>query len=134
MNFSTNLSLYEKTEYRCDDKLSQPIRIGEPHPELDTLLDEGTGAVFITAASPYDQKLTDTQNHNRNELLKLMMAIKGLEFYDALGVPPQGAWQPEYSFLVINTDVDTGITLASEFEQYAFVYVAKGEAAKLVLI
>lgn len=129
-----NLELYGKTEYRCDAVLRAPIRIGKHNFDIDSLLQVDRAAVFITAASPFDKQLTATQNANRNGLLEILLKIKGLEYYHGVGEIPDGSWKPEDSFLVLNTDVDTGRMLAKEFEQHAFVLIPKGEPAELIII
>ena len=128
-----NLELYGKTEYHCDAVLREPIRIGEHNPDLDGLLQADRAAVFITAASPFDKLLTEKQNANRNGLFEILLKIKGLEYHHGVGAIPDGSWKPEDSFLVLNTDVDTGRMLAKEFQQHAFVLIPKGEPAELII-
>lgn len=128
-----NIEAYMNTEYRCP-VLNDPIRIGQPSPGVDTLLTNQTiqSAAFLTAASPYDKKLAQWQNDHRNALMSIELSSKNLPHYYSVGVEPTGQWQPENSFLVIGIDRTTAACLAIKYEQYAFVFIAKGKPAELV--
>jgi hypothetical protein len=152
---------YLRTTYRVTG-VDPPIdiRIGEPCPALDALLEKhGVRCwAFITAWNPGSKRLDDAENRRRQARLEADVEQGGHVFYRGAGVPddfvgrgsessiqaprsssglpdPAGAeWRPEISILIAGLDHGAAVALGRKFDQAAIVFGEAGNKAELVFI
>jgi hypothetical protein len=86
---------------------------------------------IISAYNPYSQKLTDTQNCERQRALQERLRSAGAEFDESLGSARDGSW-PEPGCAIVNIERDELLALAREYEQAATVLVVSGCTGLLV--
>jgi hypothetical protein len=110
------------------------IRIGEPCPALERVLEEVGAATwaFITACNPYSQTLTAEVNAQRQAQLEQMLAEAGLAMIPGEGVGIDGDWPLEASVLVLGLKREQAIAIAQVWEQNAIVYGERGGLPELV--
>ena len=81
---------YLRTTYRVSGVTPAiDIRVGEPCPPLDALLDKHAARswAFITAWNPGSKKLEADENHRRQAALKAEVKQDGYVFYRGAGIP-----------------------------------------------
>jgi len=112
------------------------IRIGEPNPDLDELLEaEGAAtAAFITAANPHGEATSAWKNEIANAALVDTQTKAGYRCFEGEGRDPQKRWTPERSVLVMGIPRAQAETVGRAFGQNAIVFVEKGRAPELVLL
>ena len=127
-------AVYENARYVVYDDREPILRIGEPCPELDELLeDEGAeAAAFLTAFNPGSVPRADQENYRAlGELMELL--DKGpYTCFIGEGSDPEGEWPHEPSFLVVGIPRAEAEALGRRFGQLAIVYARKGEPPELV--
>ncbi len=130
------IAAYRKTHYVVFGEPGLVIRIGEPNPDLDELLEaEGAAtAAYITAANPRGEARSAWENEIANAALVESQTEAGYSCYEGEGRDPQGRWTPERSVLVVGISRADAETLGRLFEQNAIVFVEKSRAPELVLI
>jgi dTDP-4-amino-4,6-dideoxy-D-glucose acyltransferase len=129
---------YRKTSYVVDAPAAAgfAIRIGEPCPTLDELL-ERTGTshwAFITACNPRSEPLSVAENAARMERLREMIERGGHAFLSGAGVPDEAGWSLEPSFLVLGITEEAAAAIGRLFEQHAILVGKRGAAAALLWI
>ncbi|MGD8476217.1 MAG: DUF3293 domain-containing protein [Burkholderiales bacterium] len=128
---------YLKTVYRVLGA-AEPIdiRIGRCSPGLDRLLSQNgvTQWAFLTAANPRSQPLPDAENAQRNADMKRVLHEQGWYTLDAVGLPDDGAWQPEQSVLILGIDREAALEVARRWQQNAIVCGSIGQAAELAWV
>lgn len=107
------------------------IRVGGCHARLDALLG-GKPWVFISAANPGSRLSED--NPARHGRLAERLASLGFECYPGLGIPDEGDWPSEESFLVFGVTEAEAAMLGREFGQNAILCGDQGKPARLVLL
>ena len=109
------------------------IQIGVPNNELDALLakDGVNEACLMTAFNPLGQKVDDNINARANQALESSIQAMSLPYYLGLGQDPKGDWQEE-SYLIMGIDIDGAKQLGKQYQQNAFVWIAKLSAPELV--
>ena len=130
------IAAYEKALYVVLGKPELVIRIGEPNPDLDELLEaEGAAcAAFITAANPRGEATTPWKNEIANAALVKTQTQAGHRCFEGEGRDPQGRWTPEKSVLVVGISRPDAQAVGRAFEQNAIVFVEKGGSPELVLL
>ena len=130
------LSAYEDADYAVFTKPELILRIGEPSPRLDALLEEAgaDGAAYLSAANPRGERRPEADNQASHSVLKDLIAASGYPYFPGEGRDPEGRWAPEPSFLVLGIYRDNAELMGRLFGQNAIVYVEKGEAPRLVLL
>lgn len=125
---------YENADYVVFAKPELVLRIGEPSPRLDQMLEEAgaDGAAFISAANPRGERKPEADNRASHTVLKDLIAASGYPYFAGEGRDPQGRWAAEPSLLVIGMFRDNAELLGRLFGQNAIVYVEKGGAPELV--
>ena len=88
--------------------------------------------LFITAWNPFSRLTTDEENALRNAALERRLDQLGYGYVHGAGVPDDGDWKPEESFLVFGVSQESAIELCDEFEQRAVVIGTRGGAAELL--
>jgi hypothetical protein len=111
------------------------LRIGEPSPRLDKLLEVhgASTAVFVTAANPHSEKRSAAQNAEAMAALDGLLAKAGYPRYAGEGRAPDGAWR-EPSVLALGIYRENAMALGRLFGQNAIVFIEKGGAPELVLL
>lgn len=112
--------------------LSTPIRIGECHTELDTILEKyrkNTWA-YITAYNPYSRILTAPQNRERNENLRRV--ISSFTYFDGESIDPNGVWPSESSYLIIGVNIEKAKRISAKFQQNAFLFGEIKQSAMII--
>jgi hypothetical protein len=110
------------------------LRIGQPSPELDALL-QASGydcAAFITAWNPMCQTLDVTENQRRQQSLKSELDARDLIALLGIGQHPSNGWPGEESILVLGLQFDAARALAKTYGQLAFVWVDINQPAELI--
>jgi|SRR5882672_241532 len=130
------IDAYEKALYAVFGKPELVIRIGEPNPDLDELLEaEGAAiAAYITAANPAGVPASAWKNEVANAALVESLAKAGYRCFEGEGRDPQKRWKPERSALVIAIPRAEAEAVGRAFGQNAIVFVEKGRAPELVLL
>jgi len=130
------IAAYEKALYVVFGKPELVLRIGEPNPDLDELLEaEGAAtAAFVTAANPRGEVATPWKNEIANAALVQTQTQAGYACYEGEGRDPQGRWTPERSVLVVGISRPDAEAEGRAFEQNAIVFVERGRSPELVLI
>jgi hypothetical protein len=111
------------------------LRIGEPNPDLDELLDaEGaTTAAFITAANPRGRRRGAWENEIANAALVKSQNAAGFRCFEGEGRAPDRKWA-ERSVLVVGIPRADAVIVGRAFEQNAIVFAERGRAPELVLL
>jgi len=128
------LQAYLATDYQVYPTPSQTlhIRVNQINSEVDYFLDEHQSWAYITAWNPNSQLLPAAENKQRNQVLAKTLASKGFTFYKGKGVPDEGDWLPEVSFLVIDISKEAAIKIGQDYGQKAIVWGQVGLPATLV--
>lgn len=78
--------------------------------------------------------LPDAENRLRNQALKNALPPHIAQVLPALGEGDVGDWPPEESWGIMDISLEETARLAALFEQNAFVFVEKDQAAVLVWV
>jgi hypothetical protein len=129
------IDAYENADYVVFTDPELVLRIGEPSPRLDALLEaEGaTAAVYITAANPRSEQKTDAENESAGATLDELLARSGYPRYAGEARDPESRRAAEASVLVIGIYRANAEALGRIFGQNAIVFVEKGKAPELVI-
>src|SRR6267378_1711961 len=130
------IAAYQKALYVVFGRPDLVIRIGEPNPDLDELLEaEGAAtAAYITAANPRGEAATPWKNEIANAALVQTQTQAGYRCFEGEGRDPQGRWRPERSALVVGIPRADAETVGRTFGQNAIVFVERGGAPELVIL
>ena len=130
------IAAYKKAQYVVLGDPELVIRVGEPNPDLDELLEaEGAAtAAYITAANPRGEARDAWENEIANAALVRSQTEAGYSCYEGEGRDPQGRWTPERSALVVGISRPDAEALGRVFEQNAIVFVEKGRSPELVVL
>ena len=130
------IAAYEKALYVVFGEPELVIRIGEPNPDLDELLEaEGAAtAAYITAANPRGEATSAWKNEIANAALVETQTKAGYRCFEGEGRDPQGRWRPERSALVVGIPRADAEAVGRAFGQNAIVFVEKGRAPELVVL
>jgi uncharacterized protein DUF3293 len=130
------LAAYENADYVVLVDPELVLRIGEPSPRLDALLEEhgATTAAYLTAANPRGERRSDAQNASAVAALDAMAAAAKYPRYAGEGRDPDSCWPAEPSVLVIGIYRANAEALGRLFGQNAVVFIEKGRAPALVVV
>jgi hypothetical protein len=111
------------------------LRIGEPSPRLDALLDSmgAPCAAFLTAANPRSSKRSPAENAQLTAALQKLIDTAGYPRYDGEGRSPDGEWR-EPSFLIVGIFRENAEALGRLFSQNAIVFIERGQAPTLIFL
>jgi len=129
------LQAYERADYVVYGAPDLVIRIGEPNPDLDDLIEAGGGesAAFITAANPFGESQDEWEN--KLAMIALAQVLDGkYPCYSGEGRDPKGGWNPEPSVLVIGIARADAEDLGRRYDQNAIVFIEKGRPPELVVL
>jgi hypothetical protein len=125
---------YRATSYLADGPLGRfAIRIGQPSPEADVLLDQHRVETwaFVTACNPGSEAQLSEVNEQRH--LALVAAVKDhFPSVPGEGRGDGGDWPAERSLLLLGIRREEAVQLARQFGQLALVFGQRGGAAELV--
>ena len=129
------ITAYEDADYVVFAEAELVLKIGEPSPRLDALLEhEGARtAAFVTAANPRSEKKSAAENAAALALLDQVIAAAGYPWRAGEGREPDGEWK-EPSRLVIGIYRENAEALGRLFGQNAIVFVEKGAAPELLVL
>jgi hypothetical protein len=127
---------YENARYIVHDDREPILRIGEPCPELDELLeDDGAdAAAFITPFNPGGIRRHEDENNRYFAEFREVADALSYEQYLGEGNDPEGEWPHEPSLLFVGMPLAEAEALGRRFGQLAIVYIRKGEPAQLVVL
>jgi uncharacterized protein DUF3293 len=128
------LTAYEDADYAVFTRPELVLRIGEPSPRLDALLEEAGAetAAYLSAANPRGERRPEAENKASHAVLKELIAASGYPYFPGEGRDPEGRWAPEPSFLVLGIYRDNAKLMGRLFGQNAIVFVEKGGGPRLV--
>ena len=110
------------------------LRVDELTPEsLFETVATGERLVFVSACNPRSKTLTEVENLDRHELLKLSVQKAGYKVYHGVGCDPSGQWPSEISLAVFDATDDDIDGWMLRFEQNAVVIAERGSIVKLRL-
>jgi hypothetical protein len=124
--------IYEGTGFEVPE-LGLTVRIGQTHPSLDHWLAENGCSTFaiITGWNPMSEQTDETYNTLAN--IRLLATLNDdFLVLPALGVPDEGDWEAEDSFLVAGISENKATQLAKAYRQRAFVFGLLGQKACLI--
>ena len=129
------IDAYQNADYVVFTDPELVLRIGEPSPRLDALLEaEGARvAAYLTAANPRSEPRTDAQNRSAGATLDELLASAGYPRYAGEARDPENERAAEASVLVIGIYRANAATLGRLFGQNAIVFVEKGRPPELVI-
>ena len=136
MPFTSDIvAAYRTAHYAVLASPELVLRIGEPSPRLDALLEaEGaTAAAYITAANPRSEPRTDAENRSAGATLDELLASAGYPRYAGEARDPDNKRAAEPSVLVVGIYRANAEALGRIFGQNAIVFVEKGGAPELVM-
>lgn len=128
---------YLRTTYRVTEvDPAIDIRIGQPSPQLDALLDKHAARcwAFITAWNPGSKKLDAIENQRRQAALEAEVKQGGYVFYRGAGVPDEKGWEQEESLLIVGVEREIAVKLGKKYGQAAIVIGKVGALAELIFI
>jgi Protein of unknown function (DUF3293) len=130
------IAAYLSAEYVVFGDPGMVLRIGEPSPALDALLDaEGAQtACYITAANPYGRRAAEEENVLATTALLEAQRRAGYACYAGEGRDPKRQWPAEPSVLVLGISLADAQVLGRSYEQNAIVFARKGGAPELVVL
>ncbi len=126
---------FEETHYIVHQKQPFTLRVGVHSPELDALLKASGSdcAAFITAWNPMSRALSDSENNRRQQELMAELDRRGLSYLPGIGQHPSNGWPGEESLLVLSLQLEAARSLAKDWEQLGFVWIACGNPVRLML-
>ncbi len=127
---------YRNAEYGV---LAEPpffFRIDEPSRPLDALLEAAgvQGAAFLTACNPRSERRSAEENAAAMRALDEALAAHPYAIVPGEGRDPEGRWPAEPSVLVLGLPRSEAEAIGRAFGQSAIVYVARGDAPRLVAL
>ncbi len=125
---------FEETDYIVHHQPPFVLRIGQPSPELDALLQaHGQGcAAFITAWNPMAQALPEAENRARQQALQQELSERGLQCIAGIGQHPANGWPGEESVLAMGLQAEAALALCGRYGQLACVVYRAGGKAQLL--
>ena len=124
---------YLDTDYIISDDPPLLMKIGEQSDDLRVLLASMgvESAVFITAWNPHSEQLTDEDNEDRQGVL--LTDIEKLRLNYLVGYSQLSDWR-EYSYLVLGIYQDQATSMATRYEQNAYVWIGPAGIPELITI
>jgi hypothetical protein len=131
---------YRATRYTATrEGVTIGIRIGEVCAVLDAWLGAAHAQewAYLTACNPRSRVLSAEQNAARMAALVVDLGVIGWPMVHGAGEPAPAAdgqvdWTAEPSVLVLGLSREAALELARRYDQHAFVYGRRGQAAELI--
>lgn len=126
---------YRATNYRVDAPSPFTLRVGAQSAECDALLAAHgvTSAAFLTAWNPFSQPLTDAENRAAQARLAADLDMVSTAIFPSEGKGEVGDWPPEPSLFALGITETDGTRLAQVYQQNAYLWIAQGQPARLVI-
>jgi glycine/D-amino acid oxidase-like deaminating enzyme len=126
---------YNEADYIVFAEPEFVLKIGEPSPRLDALLEQegATTAAFLTAANPRSKPQSPAQNASALSALDQLVAAAGYPWRAGEGREPDGSWV-EPSRLVMGIYRENAEALGRLFGQNAIVFIEKGGPPELLVL
>ncbi|ALP67921.1 DUF3293 domain-containing protein [Paraburkholderia caribensis] len=130
------IQAYLETHYHVHGFSPTLLKIGEGNATLAAIhRSNGVEAsAFVTACNPFSEPLDDAANAERQKILAVELAQRGLTFIEGVGQHPSNDWAGEASFLVLGVSVEEAKELGARFGQNAIVWAGSDAVPKLVLL
>lgn len=127
---------YRKAHYVVFADGEIVLRIGEPNPALERLLEAhgARTAAFVTAANPGGEAMPPEANRIATDALRAAQLAAGYVCFAGEGRDPAGDWVAEPSVLVLGISREAADLLGRTFAQNAIVFVDKGGAPQLLVL
>ena len=145
---------YLRTTYRVTSvDPAIDIRIGEPCPALDALLEKHAARTwaFVTAWNPGSKQLDEAENRHRQGKLEAEVKQRGYVFFRGAGIPDDfieqcsgssfhvhpsslDLWSPEESILILGIERSEAERLGRKFGQAAIVIGTSSTAPELLFL
>lgn len=111
------------------------IRIGEPNPELDALLQRlhARRYAVVSAHNPRSLLLRPDENAARQENLRRHLEQQGYDSLLTEAMSGRGDWPPEIGHFIIGITQREALRVARDYQQNAIVYGELGQAPRLLL-
>lgn len=131
ISLTTLQQIYERTTYVTDEP-PLSIRIMCMHPVLDDVLArcQSRTWAFITAWNPGSIPLSGEENMQRNQALTKELCV--WTTIRGRGIPDDGDWTPEESFLVLGISEQDALLVGKRWGQAAVVYGECNHPARLI--
>ncbi len=130
------LAAYVRTTYTAQlpDGETLALRIGEPSPRLDRLLQShGTDCwAYVTACNPQSVPLATGTNTARHRSLVEYIRGRAWTWYEGHGVPDASDWAPETGVLILGVSAADAHALGRCFGQAAVICGRIGGSPELV--
>ncbi len=125
---------YRATDYAVQAPSSFTLHIGETSAACDALLvaHEAEGAAFLTAWNPFSQPMSDADNAAAQARLAADMEFVSTAIFSGEGKGQIGDWPPEPSLFALGITEADATRLAQKYLQNAFVWITRGQPARLV--
>ncbi len=126
---------YRATDYIVHATSHFTLRIDDPSAACDALLAAygADGAAFLTAWNPFSQSLPDAVNHAAQARLAADLTPVSTAILTGEGKGRIGNWPPEPSLFAIGITEADATRLAQACRQNAYVWIARGQPARLVI-
>ena len=124
---------YRATSY-CAERFT--LHIDQKNPRFDAFLEKNQSHswCFVTAFNPMSQNRTRHENRQNNLAMEAQIESMGYPFFRGVGMPHTDKWEPEESFLVLNTSEQEAIQLGTQYKQKAIVLGQRGAAPQLKML
>lgn len=129
------LEAYRDADYVVFTDPDLVLRVGEPSPRLDALMEShgAASAAFVTAANPGSRPRGAAENAEAMQALDELLAAAGYPRYPGEGRNADGSWR-EPSVLAVGIYRANAEALGRLFGQSAVVFIEKGRAPELLLL
>lgn len=130
-------ALYRRTRYVVLlDGGELELHVGEADPAKDARLRDEAGCLrawaLVTPCNPFSRPLSGAENALRLREGRDALAAINARYVPAVGRDPDGAWEDEPGFLLVDPPEALARELGVRWEQNAIVTGAPGEAPALV--
>lgn len=133
-------ALYRRTRYVVRLAAGElELRVGRLDPAADERLRREAGCLgawaLVTPCNPRSQPLSPAENARRYAAFRdELIGHHGVRFVPAVGRDPDGGWDDEEGFLLVDPPAGLPVRLAREWAQNAVVTGAPGAAPELVWV
>jgi hypothetical protein len=130
------IKAYEATEFHVMSMPPFVLGVNRYSGKLDRLFKswEATSAAFITAYNPYSESLAAEENALRNQRLQADIKNLGFRSIGGFGTHPDGRWESEDSFFVLDISLEGAQELGTAYGQNAIVWSGEDAIPRLVLL
>lgn len=130
------LAAYQATDYCVEGLQPCILKIGIPHPLLQTLHAQyGVDcSAFLTACNPLSLLQPAEENARRQAALEQSLKQANWRYLPGAGRHPAGDWPAEESVLVLGMPLAEAQRLGNEYGQNAVVWCGPDATPRLILL